>query len=234
MVAVHRHHVLGLRQVQHQLQLLGIAVAGSVHRHVGGREDRRAQAVDAVDRLVDRPLVAGDRGGREDDGVALVQSDLRMVAVCHAAQGRQRLALAPCGDHHELVVREVLDLPGAHQHALGHVDMAEHAPDVHVLAHGAAEERDLAPELSGRVHHLLDSVDVGGEAGDDDAAPGSERRPRPAAVRPRRTRTARPPRGLRSSSRRRGAAGPRGRARRAAIRRPARRQPASGRTCSRP
>ena len=47
--------------------------------------------------------------------------------------------------------------------------MAEHAADVHVLAHRPADERDLSAELARRVHHLLHAVDVGGEAGDDDA-----------------------------------------------------------------
>ena len=95
--------------------------------------------------------------------------DLRVVAVGHAPQRGQRLALASRGDHDELVVREVLDLPRAHQYALRDIDMAEHAADVHVLAHRAADERDLAAELARRVHHLLHAVDVGGEAGDDDA-----------------------------------------------------------------
>ena len=41
--------------------------------------------------------------------------------------------------------------------------------DVEVLAHRAAHERHLAVEFDGRVDHLLDAVDVRGEAGDDDA-----------------------------------------------------------------
>ena len=92
-VAVQRHHVLRLREVEHQLELLRVAVAGGVDRRVGGRDHVAPSLVDAVDRLVDRALVAGDRRGREDHGVAVVQLHLRVVAVGHAAQRRERLAL---------------------------------------------------------------------------------------------------------------------------------------------
>ena len=46
----------------------------------------------------------------------------------------------------------------------------ERAADVDVLAHRAADERDLAAVRRGRVDDLLDAVDVRGEAGDDDPA----------------------------------------------------------------
>ena len=52
-VAVHRHHVLGPGQVEHQLHVLLIAVTGGVDRGVGGGDHPRADLEDAVDRLVD-------------------------------------------------------------------------------------------------------------------------------------------------------------------------------------
>ena len=231
-VAVHRHHVARLREVEHQLQLLGVAVAGGVHGHVGRGDHARAEPVDAVDRLVHRSLVAGDRRGREDHGVAVVQVHVRVIAVGHAAQRRERLALRPCRDDHELVVREVLDLLRAHQQTLRDVDVAEHAPDVRVLAHRAADQRDAPADRGRGIHHLLDPVDVRGEAGDDDAALAAGEHLHAGAA-PRSTRTATRRGGRRSSSRRRGAAAARGPARRASRRRRARRPPASGRTCSR-
>ena len=108
-VAVERHHVLRLGQVEHQLDLLLIAVAGGVDRRVLGRDHVAADVVEPVDRLVDRALVAGDRRRGEDDRVALVQLDLRVVAVGHAAQRAQRLALAAGRDDDELVVGEVVE-----------------------------------------------------------------------------------------------------------------------------
>ena len=231
-VAVHRHHVARPGEVEHQLDLLLVPVAGGVDRRVAGRDDLGADVVEPVDRVVDRPLVARDRRGGEDDRVAGAQLDLRVVAVGHPAQRRQRLALGARGDDHELLVGPLVDLAQRHEHALGHVDVAQRAPDVHVLAHRAADERDLAPERRGRVDDLLHAVDVRREAGDDDPALAAledalEVRPDGRLAR------ARSPRGRRSSSRPRAAAGPRGRARRGARRPRARRRPASGRTCSR-
>ena len=109
-VAVERHHVARLREVEHQLDLLRVAVAGGVDRRVGGRDHLAADVVEAVDRLVDRALVAGDRRRREDDGVAVVELDLRVVAVGHPPQRGQRLALRAGRDDDHAVVGEVVDL----------------------------------------------------------------------------------------------------------------------------
>ena len=96
-----------------------VAVAGGVDRRVAGGDDLAADAVQAVDDLVDRALVAGDRRGGEHHGVPLVQLDGRVVAVGHAAQRRQRLPLAARGDDHELVVGELVDLARLDEDALG-------------------------------------------------------------------------------------------------------------------
>src|ERR1019366_6161874 len=63
---------------------------------------------------------------------------------------------------------EVADLPGPHEQAVGDLDVSEVAPDADVLAHRASHQRNLAPECVGGVDDLLDAMDVGGEAGDDD------------------------------------------------------------------
>ena len=70
------------------------------------------------------------------------------------------------------MVGPVLDLVRLDQQPLGNLDVAERSPDIDVLAHRTADQRDLATERGGRVDALLDAVDVGGEAGDDDAALG--------------------------------------------------------------
>ena len=169
-VAVRREHVLRLREVEHQLELLGIAVPRRVDRRVARGQHVGAQVVQPVDGLVHGALVARDRGGGEHHGVAGVQVHVRVVAGGHPPQRRERLALAAGRDHHQLVVGVVLDLLGLHQHPLGHVDVAQPAADVHVLAHRAAHQRHLAAQRGGRVHHLLHAVDVRGEAGDHDPA----------------------------------------------------------------
>ena len=62
---------------------------------------------------------------------------------------------------------------GLDQHPVGDLDVAERAADVDVLAHRAADQRDLAPERGGGVDDLLHAVDVGREARDDDPALGA-------------------------------------------------------------
>ncbi len=111
----------------------------------------------------------GHRGRGEDHRVALVEAHARVVVVGHAPQGGERLALGPGGDDHDALVGEVVDLPRLDQHPLRDLDVPELAADVHVLAHRAPDERDLAVERGGRVDHLLDAVDVRGEARHDDA-----------------------------------------------------------------
>ena len=99
----------------------------------------------------------------------LVQLDLRVVAVGHPPQRRQRLALRAGRDDHDPVVGEVVDLARPDDQPVGHLDVAELAPDPDVLAHRAPDERDLAVERVGGVDDLLHAVDVRGEARDDDA-----------------------------------------------------------------
>jgi hypothetical protein len=92
-VTVEGHHVARSREVQHQLDLLRIAVSGGVDRRVLGRDHLTANVVETVDRLVDGALVAGHRRRRENDRVTLVELDLRVVAVRHPSQRRERLPL---------------------------------------------------------------------------------------------------------------------------------------------
>ena len=169
-VAVDRQHVAGLGQVQHQLQLLLPAVTGGVDRRVFGGHHRGADLVDAVDRFVDRALVAGDRRRREDDRVAAAQLDVAVVVVGHSAQRRERLPLAAGRDHDHLLVGEVFDLPRLDEQPLGGLGDPEVGGDVEVLAHRAPDQGDPAVEFDRGVDRLLDAVDVGGERGDDDPA----------------------------------------------------------------
>ena len=172
-VAVAGHQVARLDQVEHQLQLFSVAVAGGVDRRVTGRDHVAADLVEAIDGFVDRALVAGNRRRREHDGVALVQLHLRVVAVGHPAQRRERLALRSGRDDHELVVAEVVDLARLDHQPGRQVDVPELAADADVLAHRAADERHLAVERRGGVDDLLHAVDVGREARHDDSPLGA-------------------------------------------------------------
>ena len=137
-VAVDRHDVLRPREVEHHLELFLVAVAGGVDRRVAGGHDVAADLVEPVDRLVDRALVARDRRGGEDDGVAALELDLRVVAERHPAQ---RLSGSPW----EPVEITTSFSSGNWSTSRGWTSMPsgtsmwpERAADVDVLAHRAA------------------------------------------------------------------------------------------------
>ena len=91
-------------------------------------------------------------------------------------QGRHRLALGAGRDHADLARRAVVDVLDVHQRAVGDVEEAELAGQRHVLLHRAPEGGHLAAAGDGGVGHLLDPVDVAGEAGHDEppVGPGQE------------------------------------------------------------
>src|SRR3954447_21481924 len=95
-----------------------------------------------------------------------------MVAVGHPGQCRHRLALRPSGDEDDAFGREVLERLYPDDQPCRNRQVAEVTGDAHVADHRATDERDLALVRLGRVEHLLDTVHVRREAGDDDAPLG--------------------------------------------------------------
>ena len=174
-LAVHRHEVAGLDQVQHVEQLAGGRVPGDVHQRVAPVHDPCPQPGQLVDHPVHGGLVAGDQRGGEDHRVSLGHPD-GVVAPGHPGQRRHRLALGPGGEEHDLLRRQLLGLAHVHHQAAGDrrdVQVAEVAGDPHVAHHGAADEGDLAPVRDRHLQHLLHPVHVAGETGDDDALLGA-------------------------------------------------------------
>ena len=78
------------------------------------------------------------------------------------------LALGAGGDDDLLVLGQALDPVDVHQGVLGHLHIAQLCGDLHDIFHGPARDGHLPAEGRGGIQHLLDSVDVGGEGGDDD------------------------------------------------------------------
>ena len=56
-----------------------------------------------------------------------------------------------------------------HHRPLGHFHVAQFRGHLHDVLHAAACDRHLPPAGSGGIQHLLDTVYVGGEGGDDNA-----------------------------------------------------------------
>ena len=105
-LAVDRDEVLGLGQAEHQLELFLAGVAGDVGALDRVVEDVRAGLEQVVDRPGDVLLVARDRAGADDDGVARLDLDEAVVAVGHPGQAGHRLALGAGRGDDELAVRD--------------------------------------------------------------------------------------------------------------------------------
>ncbi len=91
-----------------------------------------------------------------------------MIAVGHPRQRGQRLALGAGRDQQDAWGRQLLRELEVDEQAVGYVQQAEVAGDAHVANHGPADERHLPPAGHRRVEHLLHTVHVRREAGDDD------------------------------------------------------------------
>ena len=121
----------------------------------------------AVDDLADIGLVAryGVRG--QHDQVALAHLDPFVLARGHERQGGHGLALRAGGDDANLAGREVERLFDVDQALLGDLQEAQLAGEGDVAPHRTPQRGHVAPRGDGGVGHLLDPVDVAGEAGHD-------------------------------------------------------------------
>src|SRR5439155_14731943 len=131
-----------------------------VHR-VGGRGDHLdADAGQAVDDAPHRRLVAGDRGGGEDDGVVLGELDVLVLPHRHEAEGRERFALGTGADDDDLGAGILAGLVHRDQDMGRHVEIAEVGGDLDVAHHAAADQGHHAAGVPGGVEDRLDTVDV--------------------------------------------------------------------------
>ena len=105
-LAVDRHAVPRVEQLDEEPELVLARVAGDVDAREGLVDHLGAEAHQVVDRVGDGLLVPRDRRRRDDDRVARDDPDLLVVAVRDPAQGGARLALRPRRDEHHLAWRQ--------------------------------------------------------------------------------------------------------------------------------
>ncbi|CAB4731483.1 unannotated protein [freshwater metagenome] len=135
--------------------------------------DGRSELRETVDDPVNRVLIARDERRRQNNGVLGPDAD-RMVTVGDPRQDRHRLALRAGADKHALVVRHRIEILNRHDRSARHLQVAEVAGNPHVADHRAPDEGNLAAVEPRHLDNLLDSVHVGGEGRQDDAALGSK------------------------------------------------------------
>ena len=110
--AVDGDEVLGADQFEHMTVILAAAVPADVDVAQFVVEHIDTLAEEVIDRAVEELFVARDGHGAEDDGIALTQGDLAMLADAHAHHGAGRFALAAGGDDDDLLRRQRFHLAG--------------------------------------------------------------------------------------------------------------------------
>lgn len=111
-LTVNRHKVRGLGHGHQELELLLATVTRDVDESAVLIPHVAAELGQAVDDLLDGLLVARNRSCRKDNGIALVDGERLVLAIGHAGQGRQRLALRTGAHDDNLIVGQVIDIEG--------------------------------------------------------------------------------------------------------------------------
>ena len=171
-LAVNRHKVGGLGHGHQKLELLLAAVARDMDEGAILIPHVAAKLGQAVDDLLHGLLVARNGRSGQDDGIALVDGECLVLAVGHAGQGRQRLALRASAHNDNLVVGQVIDIEGIDDIGIIDVEVTQLTRHAGVGEHGAAGHDDLAAALAGGVADLLQAMDVARERRDEHTARG--------------------------------------------------------------
>src|SRR5581483_10410626 len=166
--AVDRHEIFGAGQMKHRLQLFLRRVARDVNLRHALVVDFGAAAVQVVDDVGDRALVAGNELGREQHGVAGTNLDGLVIVECDAVQRRQRLALAAGREKRDLIGRQMLPRLILVQRVGRQIEIAELGGDLGVVDHTAAAQNQSASGAFRNVGDLLDARDVGRKRRDED------------------------------------------------------------------
>ena len=171
-LTVNRHKVRGLGHGHQELELLLATVTGNVNEGAVLIPHVAAELGQAVDDLLDGFLIAGNRSCREDDGIALVDRERLVLAIGHAGQGRQRLALRTGAHDDDLVVGQVIDIEGIDDIGIVDVEVAQLTRHAGVSEHGATGHNDLTAALAGGIADLLQTMDMARERRDEHATRG--------------------------------------------------------------
>ena len=162
-LTVNRHKVRGLGHGHQELELLLATVTRDVDESAVLIPHVAAELGQAVDDLLDGLLVARNGSCREDNGIALVNGERLVLAIGHAGQSRQRLALRTSAHDDDLVVRQVIDIEGIDDIGIIDVEVAQLACHAGVGEHGTTGHDDLTAALAGGVADLLQTMDVARE-----------------------------------------------------------------------
>lgn len=95
-----------------------------------------------------------------------------VLAIGHAGQGRQRLALRTGAHDDNLIVGQVINIEGIDDIGVIDVEVAQFTRHAGVREHGATGHNDLTTALAGGIADLLQTMDVARERRDEHATRG--------------------------------------------------------------
>ena len=163
-----RDEELGPDQGVDDFQLVLTGVAGHVKGASVLADHLSLFAVELVDDVVHRVLIAGDGGGGDDHPVARLDVHLLVGGKGNPEQGGHGLTLAASGDDADFFPGQGLDVVDVHKNPLGDFRVPQFGGHPHGILHAPASDRYLASVAGGHVDDLLNPIHIGGKGGDND------------------------------------------------------------------
>ena len=106
-LTVNGHEVARSQQRMHQFQIFLAGVTGGVHIEMFVGDDVRTEPEQIIRHTHDRPFVADDRRGTEDDGVASFDFDRRVLVDRDPRERGKLFALATGAKNQSFVGRQL-------------------------------------------------------------------------------------------------------------------------------
>ena len=167
LLAMDRKEEPGLDQSVDNFQLFLAGVARDVQTFALFIYHIRTLAVELIDDLGYRLLIAGNGGGGNNDPVAGGDLHLLVGIERHAVQSRHIFALRASGNDHNLILGQALDGSKIHNGALLDLQIAQLLGNFQHILHAPAGHGYLPPITLGGGQHGLNPVHVGGEGGNN-------------------------------------------------------------------
>ena len=165
--AVYRDEIFRFHQRVHEFEFLLARVAGDMHVGNAVVNHVRAAAIQLIDDPGNHDFVARNRRRGNDHRVPLANLQFAVLAVGHAGQAAHRFALAARRQHHNFAVRIAVQIANVDEHVLWNFQFADLHRQLGHVDHASTDKADFPPKFDAIIHHLLNSVQIGGEHRDD-------------------------------------------------------------------
>ncbi len=163
---MHRHEVLRLDQIEHQLLLFLRRMTSCMERCQRGiYDDIGTDSGQLVDNCRDTGAIARNRIAGEQHCITRNNLDEAVSAIGNTRQSSHRLTLGTCAYNTDLVSRQGIELVAGNEGRIRNFDRAKLLADLTNIFHGAAKYRNLASAADGCFQNLVQTQHVGGKGG---------------------------------------------------------------------